>query len=49
MYGTARSSPRHFYSHYLAWHSAQVTYADVHTLHNAATFLTYGISLGLMP
>ena len=49
IYGTSSSSPRTFYTHHMAAHSAAVVYADTATLHNVAAAASFQISIGLVP
>ena len=47
VYGIARSSPRTFYAHHMAAHSAAVVMADAVTLGSHATMLAFRQSIGM--
>ena len=47
VYGTARSSPRTFYAHHVAAHSAAVVFADAGTIHDVASSMSLRVTLGI--
>ena len=47
VYGIAPTSPRRFYAHHMAAHSAAIVQADAVTVHTAAAQLSLRLSLGL--